>query len=165
MVNKKVVIFVTIITLVIVGIIFYMSVSKLYNEETYVGSSIENSEGNNQITNTSSNSKTENTIENNNTTDNTIDNTTNTNISTEEDNKAINSVSEKTNPSNSEKKDSEEVAKDLVREKEKNPSNVYYTIEKKVSEGVFIVSVRDNETTEEIDSYKVNTNTGEVTNN
>lgn len=176
MVNKKAVIFSTIIALCIVGVILYMAISKLYEEKNFEEEteySVQNNTTNTVVMNTSNSneSATENTVENVST------NNTNSDIAeegkkdeNEENDKAI--VNEEKEESKTEKNNSkdsknnlEDLAKKLVSDKENNPSNVYYSIEEEISNGVFIVSVRDVDTTEEVDSYKVNTSTKEITKN
>ena len=57
---------------------------------------------------------------------------------------------------------SEDKAIDLAKKEYGNSSDVYFKIEQIVSNGVYIISVRDNETTEAYAWYNVDVNKGSV---
>ena len=71
--------------------------------------------------------------------------------------------------SNSKDKDSksgEDVAISLAKKKwGENDDTVYYYVEEQISDNVYIISVRDSETTEDLGEYKVNIKTKKVEKN
>ena len=148
MVNKKVVIIVSIFTVIIVSAIVYFSLISLDKQypvsgevnEVYNIQKNENIEKNNNIQ--KNEIKQENNIEK----ENEVEEPAN---ETSEDENETSEVEK-------EKNDGDEKAITLVKKEwgEKDDT-VYYNIEEQISDNVYIVSVRDKETTEDLAEYRV----------
>ena len=151
MVNKKLVIIISVIFLIIVVAVVCVKLK--------IDRNIEVSSTENQAINDMANSVEENKIENetkeNVEIENKVENTEKENVSTE-------------NTSNTQIKEQEpdDKAVSLVKKKwgEKD-SSVYYYIEEQISDDEYIISVRDQDTTQELASYQVNIETGKVSKN
>ena len=163
MVNKKVVIIASIIALLAIGGIVgfkiyqldknkYVAVTKTVstNNTTTKKNTINNENTINE--NKIEKEDTENNIESKNEIENNTENTTNTEKST-------------SNKTTEKKKEPEEQAIDLVKEKWKDNSNVYFNVDDKISDDEYIISVRNKTTTTEMASYKVNINKESVEEN
>ena len=165
MVDKKAVIIVTIISLVIVGLLMYMGLHGKDSENTVT----ETVQNNTSITNTINEILTDNEKNVENTTENTEENTEKENISEQENKTENETTDENKASSNSEqekKENPEDIAISLVKKKwgEKDDS-VYYYVEDKIAENVYLVSVRSSETTEDLGEYKVNIKSKKVEKN
>lgn len=176
MVDKKAVIIATVIAIIIIGGILGFKIYK-YNKEEYGKSDIEvsqspnttNEETNKQNTQKDDKeenlSKPENTSKTDSEENNSFSEKTENNTNTE--NQAdTNTTSKNEKNTDNNENSSEEDAIKLAKQKWGNQnSNVYFYAEDEVEKGVFIISVRDNNTTAELVSYKVNTKTKKVTQN
>ena len=167
MVNKKVVIIATILIVLIVGIIVGIKIKDFKNiigdfiEENTIDSNANVSENDetNSIENTTENS------ENNITNTTSDDEQNNENIDNEKNTSSLeNDVGAGNNPSSdSGKEGNEEKALNLARNQwGENDNNVYYYVEEKVSDDVFIISVRDKNTTMSLADYEVDIKSEEV---
>lgn len=172
MVDKKAVVVATVIALVLFGIILGLRIKNLNSyeyketEETNVNQNTTvNSTQENETTKTSVENKVdENVLEENNITENTIaENTVSENKVDENTTKENTTTSSSTNKKT--EKDPEKLAISLVKEKWGNiNSNVYFDVEdKNESKGIYTIVVRDNSTTVEIATYKVDINKKTVT--
>ena len=169
MVNKKLVVIVTIIVVIIVGLIFKIQLEEFNNshsgtlEEPKESSSAKVNETNNTADENVEGNSTENTTENKVEEENTTsENDTDKNEASKNTN--TNSA-DKSNSSSSKTELTEANAIKLLKSKLSNKSNVYFYTEDEVSKGVYIISVRDNDTTETVGSYKVDLNKNTVTEN
>ena len=176
MVDKKAVIIATVIAIVIIGGILGFKIYK-YNKEEYGKSDVEASQSTNIINeetqkqNTQKADKEENLSRPENTSKTDSEENTSSSEKTENNTNTENQADTNTTSKNEKNTDnnensSEEDAIKLAKQKWGNQnSNVYFYAEDEVEKGVFIISVRDNNTTAELVSYKVNTNTKKVTQN
>ena len=169
MVNKKIVIIATFIMLILVGLIAGYKVYKMSQEEKYKETEVEQKTAKNAIKETNTVNEISNNTIDNTTTDNTLDaeenTTTNTTTNTSGD-KISNTTSSNTTNSGEPQRNSstEDIALQLAKEKWNNKNtNVYFFIEEKGSDGIYTISVRDSDTTEELTTYKVDTTTKKVT--
>ena len=153
MVNKKIVVIVTIIAIIVVCGIIYINLKRESQEQyTFSEQTVENKVENNTEKNTQieENLEVENQINENKEEDNKVENEINNEI--EEENKVSNSTSN----AKEESLTSEEKAISLVKKEwGENDNTVYYYVEERISDNVFIISVRDQNTTEDLSSYKV----------
>lgn len=162
MVNKKVVLIVTIIAILVVGVIVGIKIKKLDNIDLVI--SEEKAKENYDDDNFYNEVNDENIIENkiNNDVIENEENENNENINKD------NNFEENTIDSNSSNNDDkvlsgEEKAKNLAKEKWQNQkTNVYYYVDSKLSDDEYVVSVRDNDTTISLIDYKINIKTGEI---
>lgn len=167
MVNKKIVIIVTILAILVIGSIFGYEVYKFNQKSNSADTVVDTktlSENNIPTTNTTI----ESTSTNNETAENTItDNETKETNTIQEENTNTSSNSTETNtPKATDVEKTEEKAISILKEKlGSDNSNVYFYIEEEVEKGIFIISVRDSDTTAEISSYKVDTNKKTATEN
>lgn len=160
MVNKKAVFIATIIAIIIFGGIFG---ARIYfsnkSDNNNIESKIENvSESKTDSKKEKNVKKDENTIK-----ENKIEETNSTNTINEN-----NTVDKKetNNHKETDKEDPEKIAVNLVKEKfGGNVSNIYFNVDEKISESIYIVSVRNMDTTTELESYKVDTVNKTVTEN
>ena len=177
MVNKKIVVIITIIAILVVGGIVGFKIYLLNNTEysgedessqnkTYKNNIVnDNKVANNDIK--EENNVIENTVvEDNNNTINETENTSKTN--TESNNSvskdSTNNTSSSNNSSVTTKKPDEEKAKDLAKKQfGENRNDVYYYVEEKVSNRVYIISVRDKSTTADLMEYEVDLDKGTAT--
>ena len=170
MVNKKLVAIVTIIVVIIVGLILKIQLDEFNRshsgtlEESKESSSVEVNEAENTAEENVVENSTENTVEEENKEE---ENTTSENDTDKnETSKNTNTNSaDKSNSSSSKTELTEANAIKLLKSKLSNKSNVYFYTEDEVSKGVYIISVRDNDTTETVGSYKVDLNKNTVTEN
>ena len=171
MVDKKIVVIATVITLIVAGFIFFLGIKNLNNNEFYetketntthviaINTIEQNKTNNSTIENKiEENIVEENIIEENNVNENNLkENATSKNATT--DNKVSEKTTTKNNSSKSKisEKDPEKLAISLAKEKWGNiNSNVYFDVEdKNESKGIYTVVVRDNSTTVEMATYKV----------
>ena len=167
MVNKKVVIIVSIIAIILVSTVVYISFKSLDKEYIENENKSENYGSEQDVNSATSNDIQENKLnqENNNNEDK------NENKLEEQENEIENTESEtqenKNETSNNdiqeEKKDGDEKAIALVKKKwGESDDTVYYNIEEQISDNVYIVSVRDSETTEDLSEYRVDIKTNKV---
>ena len=162
MVNKKVVVIASIIIIMIVGFIFAINVLK-FNKQANINNDNESNIKSNTTTNsistkneinTNTNSSSNNTTESANVIENKTENNNATNTNDSKDN---------TTTSNS-KVEPEDIAINLVKKKYGNKkSNVYFYVEDEESKGIYIVSVRDRDTTAHIATYRADINKNTVT--
>ena len=184
MVNKKIVVVATVIALIVAGFMFFLGIKSLNNNEKYeskdtntthvatINAIEQNKTNNSTIENkieeniVAENIDEENEAEENKVEENKVkENVTSNNATTE------NKVSEKSTSKNSSskskitEKDHEKIAISLAKEKWGNiNSNVYFDVEdKNESKGIYMVVVRDNSTTVEMVTYKVDINKKTVT--
>ena len=155
MVNKKLVIIVTIIAIIVVSGSVYISLNREFQEEyTFSEENVENEVENNVQNNTYLK---ENDIVENKLGDNKVENDIKNEVEK-------NVVSESQIKENKIEKDDENLAgKDkaislVKKEWGENDNTVYYYVEEQISDNVYIISVRDQETTQDLSSYKVNVN-------
>ena len=157
MVDKKVVIIVSIIAIIITSIVVYFSLQsfdKQYAENENIDENVNKNYTNEQNENISSNNnKQKNELNQQN------------NIEKENETENENAIEEPANetkedkdetPKVEEKNSGDEIAIELVKKEwgEKDDT-VYYNIEEQISDNVYIVSVRDQETTEDLSEYRV----------
>ena len=184
MVNKKIVVVATVIALIVAGFMFFLGIKSLNNNEKYESKETNtthvatiNAIEQNKINNSTIDNKIEENIvaenidEENEAEENKVEenkvkeNVTSNNATTE------NKESEKSTSKNSSskskitEKDPEKLAISLAKEKWGNiNSNVYFDVEdKNESKGIYMVVVRDNSTTVEMVTYKVDINKKTVT--
>ena len=184
MVNKKIVVVATVIALIVAGFMFFLGIKSLNNNEQYeskdtntthvatINAIEQNKINNSTIENkieeniVAENIDEENEAEENKVEENKVkENVTSNNATTE------NKESEKSTSKNSSskskitEKDPEKLAISLAKEKWGNiNSNVYFDVEdKNESKGIYMVVVRDNSTTVEMVTYKVDINKKTVT--
>ena len=184
MVNKKIVVVATVIALIVAGFMFFLGFKSLNNNEKYESKETNtthvatiNAIEQNKINNSTIDNKIEENIvaenidEENEAEENKVEenkvkeNVTSNNATTE------NKESEKSTSKNSSskskitEKDPEKLAISLAKEKWGNiNSNVYFDVEdKNESKGIYMVVVRDNSTTVEMVTYKVDINKKTVT--
>lgn len=157
MVNKKLVVIVTIIAIIIVCGIIYINLKREFQDQyTFSEQTVENEEKNNTDNNIEKNTQMEenlteeNQIDENKEEENKVENKINNEI--EEENKVSNSTSD----AKEESLTSKEKAIALVKKEwGENDNTVYYYVEEQISDDEFIISVRDQNTTEDLSSYKV----------
>ena len=185
MVDKKIVVVATVIALIVAGFMFLLGIKSLNNNEQYesketntthfatINAIEQNKTNNSTIENKiEENIVEENIVEENKAEENKVEenkveenNATSKNVTTED------KVSEKSTSKNSSskskitEKDPEKLAISLAKEKWGNiNSNVYFDVEdKNESKGIYMVVVRDNSTTVEMVTYKVDINKKTVT--
>lgn len=167
MVNKKIVIIVTIIAIIVASGIVYISLNKEFQEQyTFSEETAENKVENNveEKNQVEENVVEENEVYENKVEENKVENEVDNEI--EEENKVSNTTSDN---KYDEKKDEVEKltgkdrAIDLVKKEwGENDNTVYYYVEEQVSDNVYIISVRDQSTTEDLSSYKVDVSSNSV---
>lgn len=172
MVDKKTVAIATIIALIVIGVILGFRIKKLNNyknqnpqeENVTQNISVNKAQENNTSNTLTENKVEENVIEKNSISENTIaDNTVSENKVDENTTKESRTTSSSTNKKT--EKDPEKLAISLAKEKWGNiNSNVYFDVEdKNESKGIYTIVVRDNSTTVEMVTYKVDINKKTVT--
>lgn len=151
MVNKKIVIIATILAIVIVGAIVGYGITSLQKAEYTFNDKVADNDNNTVVD--EGKYTINNTIDENVTDSNVVDeNTTEQNIISTELN---NSTASET---------SEDKAKTLAKKKwGEEDKSVYYYVEEQLSQNVYVVSVRSQETTADLIDYEVNIETEEVT--
>ena len=170
MVNKKAVFTATVLVVLIVGLIIGIQIKKTSINEKYLeekeqnlinasNSDVESNENKTTVTNSTEN-------DTNTTEENEVNETTS---STEKNETTENSTNtaKNNNASTAEKNDSsEEAAMKLLEQKTSyKKDEVYFYVEEEVKKGVYIISIRDGETTTELESYKVDMNNKTITKN
>lgn len=148
MVNKKVVIISTIICIILVAGIIYINLNKPYEEPKTENETIETNVVENNV---QENSEKENTsIEEK---DENIEKEENTEV---QENKTEEPKVEENKKEQKSELTGEEKAKELVKKEwGENDKTVYYYVEEQVSDDLYIISVRDVQTTEELSTYEV----------
>lgn len=158
MVNKKVVIIITILAIIVVALIIWYGVSLLQNTE-YTFEEV-SADGN--------------LIDEEEIDDNTVldeEETTTTDDSDDEDSltdentTSQQSTSSDTSSSDTASEDPEDVAKSFAEDawaEEGLNQSVYYYVEEQLSDNVYVISVRSQDTTATLITYQVNIATGEV---
>lgn len=148
MVNKKVVIISTIICIILVAGIIYINLNKPYEESKTENETIETNVVENNV---QENSEKENTsIEEK---DENIEKEENTEV---QENKTEEPKVEENKKEQKSELTGEEKAKELVKKEwGENDKTVYYYVEEQVSDDLYIISVRDAQTTEELSTYEV----------
>lgn len=173
MVNKKAVLIATIVAVLVIGVIFAFNVNKLDKENSDVEEN-KNASSNVNVNVNANETETNKNVENNVTDENTTNTTAeeNTVKEDEENTNTSNTTTENENTSSNKKEDktgeyevSAEGAIKLLKTKIKQRSNTYFYTEDEISEGVYIISLRDETTTAEIASYKVDVKNKTVTEN
>ena len=152
MVNKKAVLIATVIAIVVVIIAVIIGVNAL-DDLDYSFETVETNEVQEE------NTTEENTIEEE--TDSSEENVVEENTTEETNTTESNEVVEETSIDDSTESD-EDIAKNLAEEKWGEDDSVYYYVEEELSDGVYLVSVRSQETTETLEEYEVNVETEEV---
>ena len=147
MVNKKIVIIATLIALITVGLIVAIGIKSIGKGESSFNIL---SEANNETKKSEENEiDLKNDEEINNMKENQVD----------ENNIQENSISE----SDTKEKEGKDIAIDLAKkEYGESDDSVYYYVEEKISDDVYIISVRNRETTAGIIDYEINIKTEEV---
>ena len=165
MVNKKMVAIVIIIGILIIGTIVGVIVYNLKNTQS-VSEEIEPKEKIEVIKNITVSEKNQNetsSIDNvgeENHENTTTENIDNENTINENDNKENNETKSNTSKN---KDEIEQEAINLVKKKwGSSKKNVYFYIEDEVQDGVYIVTVRDDDTTAELKAYRVDVNNKKV---
>jgi len=172
MINKKMFLILVIVTgIVIAGTLIYISIKNIYDifyRDNIVQENIENHVQSNELT--EENSEDENiNINENAIKQDKVENSKDENK--KEENKKTNPKEEVTQEEKDVKdqnKDlaNKEMAIGLVRKKwGENDDTVYYFVEEQLSDDIFIISVRDQATTEDLSSYKVDINKKSVKEN
>ena len=159
MVNKKAVIISTIIALIVAILIIFVNIRNLRNVEETIADVPENSNELVEENTTNTENNLSNDVANNTVNDsideeeNTVENTSTTN--TQSNTSTINEDNENS--------DAEDVAIQLAKEEwGEDNEDVYYYIEENLSENVYVVSVRDKNTTATLANYEVNIETEQV---
>lgn len=152
MVNKKAVIISTIVFLIIVALLIFVNVKSLQDEKNQTVEVLSEIEETDNV-----NNNIDNVIENE------IDNSTSEEENAVVNNSVTNSASSTTSVENDEdSSDLEDIAIQLAEDEWGDDENVYYYIEEKLLENVYVVSVRDKSTTATLANYKINVETEEV---
>lgn len=169
MVNKKIVIIVTIIAIILVSGIVYISLNRESQEQyTFSEETVENQVKNNVENDTNKDEKEENVVEENKIDDEIeSENETENKVDDEiEENEVANTTSdekEDDKKDETEKLTSEDKAIDLVKKEwGENDNTVYYYVEEQVSDNVYIISVRDQATTQDLSIYRVDVSSESV---
>lgn len=159
MVNKKAVIISTIIALIVAILIIFVNIRNLRNVEETIADVPENSNELLEENTTNTENNLSNDVANNTVNDsideeeNTVENTSTTN--TQSNTSTVNEDNENS--------DAEDVAIQLAKEEwGEDNEDVYYYIEENLSENVYVVSVRDKNTTATLANYEVNIETEQV---
>lgn len=148
MVNKKVVIISTIICIILVAGIIYISLNKPYEEP----------EIENEITETNGveNKIQENVEKENTQVEEKVENTEKEENTEVQENKTEEPKVKEDKKEQKSELTGEEKAKGLVKKEwGENDKTVYYYVEEQVSDDLYIISVRDAQTTEELSTYEV----------
>ena len=147
MVNKKIVIIATLIALITVGLIVAIGIKSIGKGESSF----------NILNETNSETKKSEENENGFKHDEEINNMKENQV--DENNIQENSISE----SDTKEKEGKDIAIDLAKkEYGESDDSVYYYVEEKISDDVYIISVRNRETTAGIIDYEINIKTEEV---
>lgn len=148
MVNKKVVIISTIICIILVAGIIYISLNKSYEEPEIEKEITETNGVENKIQ--------ENVEKENTQVEEKVENTEKEENTEVQENKAEEPKIEEDKKEQKSELTGEEKAKELVKKEwGENDKTVYYYVEEQVSDDLYIISVRDAQTTEELSTYEV----------
>ena len=148
MVNKKVVIISTIICIILVAGIIYISLNKSYEEPEIEKEITETNGVENKIQ--------ENVEKENTQVEEKVENTEKEENTEVQENKAEEPKIEEDKEEQKSELTGEEKAKELVKKEwGENDKTVYYYVEEQVSDDLYIISVRDAQTTEELSTYEV----------
>lgn len=153
MVNKKLVIIITIIAIIVVGAIVGYGIMSLQETE-YTFDEVSNNTIGDE----------ENSIANNTVDENVVDENVVDKNATDE-NLAQQNTTTESNDNSASSEDPEEVAKSLAEQKWKEEGQnqeVYYYVEEQLSDNVYVISVRSKDTTAVLIDYEVNIETEEV---
>ena len=153
MVNKKLVIIITIIAIIVVGAIVGYGIMSLQETE-YTFDEVPNNTIGDE----------ENSIANNTVDENVVDENVVDENATDE-NLAQQNTTTESNDNSASSEDPEEVAKSLAEQKWKEEGQnqeVYYYVEEQLSDNVYVISVRSKDTTAVLIDYEVNIETEEV---
>lgn len=148
MVNKKVVIISTIICIILVAGIIYINLNKPYEEPETENEIAETNDIENKIQENveKENTQVEEKVEN-------IEKEENTEV---QENKTEEPKVKEDKKEQKSELTGEEKAKELVKKEwGENDKTVYYYVEEQVSDDLYIISVRDAQTTEELSTYEV----------
>ena len=155
MIDKKLVIIVTIIAIILISGIVCFCLNRNFQEQyTFIEKNVDNVIENNKIE--------ENILEKNEFEENIVENIENENNIEEEieENKISNNIVDNTENDKKveeEEENNKQKAIDLVKEEwGKEDNTVYYYVEEQVSDNIYIISVRDQATTQDLSTYKVN---------
>ena len=148
MVNKKVVIISTIICIILVAGIIYISLNKPYEEPEVENEIAETNGIENKIQ--------ENVEKENTQVEEKVENTEKEENTEVQENKTEEPKIEEDKKEQKSELTGEEKAKELVKKEwGENDKTVYYYVEEQVSDDIYIISVRDAQTTEELSTYEV----------
>lgn len=163
MVNKKVVLVITIIVTILVCIIIGVKIESIEKAE-YTFSEVDIEA--NEVNNISENSINENLTNNEEVTDKGIEQEPEEEKieNTSQQSSNIDSANTISVPSESNEQNVEQEAINLAKKNwgEDREQDVYYYVEEKLSEKIYVVSVRSKKTTATLIDYEVNLETGEV---
>ena len=156
MVNKKIVIISSIIAIVVVALIIFIEIKSSKNtKDTYIiNERVETNTLNTKNSENAIKQETENTVisDDDNTVNSIVDNTV-------EENK----IDNETTSNETQELSDEDKAKKLAKKQwGENDESVYYYLEEKISDDVYIISVRNRETTISLMDFEVNIKTGVV---
>ena len=126
------------------------------------GNNVNNKQTNPINTNTSNNTDSKNEVKQNNVNNTTTENTTLNNTSNTISNNTVNNTQDDNKVNEEVKLTDEQKAVDLAKKYFGITDGVYYKVEQTQGNGIYIVSVRDSETTKAIEWYTINVNNGEV---
>ncbi len=148
MVNKKVVIISTIICIILVAGIIYISLNKPYEEPEIEKEITETNGVENKIQ--------ENVEKENKQVEEKVENTEKEENTEMQENKTEEPKVKEDKKEQKSELTGEEKAKELVKKEwGENDKTVYYYVEEQVSDDLYIISVRDAQTTEELSTYEV----------
>lgn len=148
MVNKKVVIISTIICIILVAGIIYISLNKPYEEPEIEKEITETNGVENKIQ--------ENVEKENTQVEEKVENTEKEENTEVQENKTEEPKVKEDKKEQKSELTGEEKAKELVKKEwGENDKTVYYYVEEQVSDDLYIISVRDAQTTEELSTYEV----------
>lgn len=148
MVNKKVVIISTIICIILVAGIIYISLNKPYEEPEVENEIAETNGVENKIQ--------ENVEKENTQVEEKVENTEKEENTEVQENKTEEPKVKEDKKEQKSELTGEEKAKELVKKEwGENDKTVYYYVEEQVSDDLYIISVRDAQTTEELSTYEV----------
>ena len=172
MVNKRIVIIVTIIAIIVVAGIVYISLNRETEQQyTFSEENVEDDVVNNVKNNTFIEANYTEENEENELEENTIESETRNEVENEkqEENVLSNSTEdtkEDKTQDEFEKLTGKDKAISLVKKEwGENDTTVYYYLEEQVSDDVYIISVRDQSTTQDLSSYKVDITSNTVEKN
>ena len=157
MINKKIVIICSIITLVIVGAIVGIKIKNFKDTQNAMGKTNDSQISNNKINNENIISKENNETTENQTNDVAENTSSQEQVKGEEETKpeVPENATQNTTADNNKEENSDEAAVNLVKQEwGTDDTTVYYTIDTK-SNDTYIISVRSKSTTEQLAEYEV----------